>query len=418
MELLPIDDLIVPESRQRREFDEKRIQELAQSIKSKGLLHPLVVRNDGRTLVAGERRLRALRTLQEAGETYSCNARSVPSELVPVVRLTDLSDILVREAELEENVLRKDLTWQELVAARAELHKLRTEQNPGQTKRDTQEEITGKRPAGGAGIVDDALLIAPHLDDPAIAAAPDKKTALRLVKKKVVREFLSHLDPETEKSVKHTIFQGDFRIKLLDLPDETFDCILTDPPYGVEVQEIDPSQVKIAHEYDDSYDDWLALMAELAKEAYRLAKPRAHAYVFCSLQRFDELKRVFEEKEWRVFRTPLIWHKPNAGVVPWAGHGPRCCTEGILYANKGWRPTIKAGSDLLEYSQVHDPLHAAKKPQAIYEELLSRCCYPGDKVLDPFCGAGTIFEAANSLSLKATGVELNKDHFNLSMSRM
>src|SRR5262249_9793594 len=45
----------------RRHFDQTHIEELAESIKSKGVLLPLIVRraNDGYVLVAGERRWRA-----------------------------------------------------------------------------------------------------------------------------------------------------------------------------------------------------------------------------------------------------------------------------------------------------------------------------------------------------------------------
>lgn len=62
---LPV-DLIVPNpSQPRKHFDEERIAELAASIREVGLIQPLIVRRrDGRyELIAGERRLRALRLL-------------------------------------------------------------------------------------------------------------------------------------------------------------------------------------------------------------------------------------------------------------------------------------------------------------------------------------------------------------------
>ncbi|MEI6121872.1 MAG: ParB N-terminal domain-containing protein, partial [Opitutae bacterium] len=57
---------IVPNPRQpRREFDEASVKELAESIRSEGLLQPVVVRKtkDGFELIAGERRFRAFKLL-------------------------------------------------------------------------------------------------------------------------------------------------------------------------------------------------------------------------------------------------------------------------------------------------------------------------------------------------------------------
>ena len=44
MRTIPFDEIIIGSDRQRREFDPKRLQELADSIESKGLLHPVVLR--------------------------------------------------------------------------------------------------------------------------------------------------------------------------------------------------------------------------------------------------------------------------------------------------------------------------------------------------------------------------------------
>jgi ParB family chromosome partitioning protein len=80
----------------RRSFDEEGLEELAASIKEKGVLQPITVRGKGETfeLVAGERRWRAA---QVAGL----------SEIPAVVR--ELSDQEVMEIALIENLQREDL---------------------------------------------------------------------------------------------------------------------------------------------------------------------------------------------------------------------------------------------------------------------------------------------------------------------
>ena len=81
----------------RKDFDEKSLSELADSIEQHGVLQPLVVRpltNGGYQLVAGERRWRAARV---AGLTE-----------VPVVT-KELTDEEVIEIAMIENLQRKDL---------------------------------------------------------------------------------------------------------------------------------------------------------------------------------------------------------------------------------------------------------------------------------------------------------------------
>ncbi|MGN6627415.1 MAG: ParB/RepB/Spo0J family partition protein, partial [Tepidisphaeraceae bacterium] len=60
---VPVSDIDVNPHQPRRTFDEASLQELAASLKTNGLIQPLVVRRSGDRyeLIAGERRLRAAR---------------------------------------------------------------------------------------------------------------------------------------------------------------------------------------------------------------------------------------------------------------------------------------------------------------------------------------------------------------------
>jgi ParB family transcriptional regulator, chromosome partitioning protein len=80
----------------RKRFDDDELSSLTESIRTHGVLQPLVVRQvDGRIqLVAGERRLRAAR---------SAGLASVP------VRIVDFNDQQLVEAALVENIQRTDL---------------------------------------------------------------------------------------------------------------------------------------------------------------------------------------------------------------------------------------------------------------------------------------------------------------------
>ena len=92
---------IVPSPKQpRKQFPEKSLRELAQSIKVKGILQPLIVRKHPSLdnffeLVAGERRWRALKKLEV--------------ERVPVI-LRKINDDEILEVALLENIQRENLT--------------------------------------------------------------------------------------------------------------------------------------------------------------------------------------------------------------------------------------------------------------------------------------------------------------------
>ena len=94
--LIPIEKIFRDETQPRKEFNEEKINELAQSIKKNGLIQPLIVikRNtDTFSLVAGERRWRA---------AQNTDLKILPSLLLP-------EDLDKDEISLIENIQREDL---------------------------------------------------------------------------------------------------------------------------------------------------------------------------------------------------------------------------------------------------------------------------------------------------------------------
>jgi ParB family chromosome partitioning protein len=96
---VPIDRIFPSPFQPRTKFDGERLDELARSIESQGLIEPLVVRldsarSDTYQLIAGERRLRA--------------ARQAGLSVVPVV-VKELDDRGALEMSLVENLAREDL---------------------------------------------------------------------------------------------------------------------------------------------------------------------------------------------------------------------------------------------------------------------------------------------------------------------
>ena len=93
----------------RRHFDEDKLKELAASIQREGLIEPIIVRpkSDGYEMIAGERRLRAVRDFTEM--------ETIQAQIVIA------SNLQARRISAAENLQREDLSSIETIEAIAEI---------------------------------------------------------------------------------------------------------------------------------------------------------------------------------------------------------------------------------------------------------------------------------------------------------
>lgn len=428
MQTISLSDLIIPEGRVRRSFDDNDVQTLAANILEKGLFSPILLRNDKLTLVAGEHRTRAIMLLYDKHLLISHNGKEVPKGKIPFATLGDLTDIQVREAEIEENEIRVNLTWQEKAKAIEDLHKLRVEQaalvGEVHNKQDTAKEIFGDdfKTYQITHEISSNLTLAQFLDDEKVAKAKTKKEALKIIEKKLERkhrEALAEVYDLSKLDTPHHLINGDLLDEFPNFKENTFDCIISDPPYGIAADTFN-NQSAVAHDYNDAPEYADGIMRCIAEEGFRVTKPKAHLYVFCDILRFDHLKKdIFEPAGWYVWKWPMIWNKgPGNGLLPRPEHGPRRTYEAILYAIKGDKKTLAVGPDVLSITHDSTVERGAHKPVALYEALLNRSCLPGNKALDPCCGTGPILTAASRVSVIATAIELDKAAYIQSVERM
>lgn len=429
MQLIDLDLIQISPSRQRRSFPLKELTDLAESIKRAGLMHPIVLREEGSafTLVAGERRLRAVRDIFDLGDSFSFNGSAVPPGFIPYVTLGELDELARREAEWDENNARSDLTWEEKAAATAEMAEIRRlrsarEGLPPPTTASLALAIRGSAEGTHHEQTRRELLVAPHLKDPEIAKAKSVDEAFKILRARedISRRTALAASIGTSHISLHSALQADLLEWMPNAAPGAFDVILTDPPYGIEASAFGDAAGKLPlqHSYDDSYDTWQNIISCIASEGYRLTKPQAHLYLFCDIDRFAEAKERFSAAGWRVHRTPIIVHKLDATRVPWPEHGPRRHWEMILYAVKGDRKVTRIGPDVIPCRGDENLGHAAQKPIALLVELLSRSISPGDRILDPCAGSGSIFPAASQVHCIATGLEIAPESYALCVQRI
>ena len=421
---IKLEDVVIPEHRFRRTFDEKKLNELRDSILRNGLLHPITVEKrtdellgDQWILRAGERRYKVIANILKDGKSFFVGAQLFSGDEIPVNNYDELTPLQRLEIEVEENVIRSDFAWQERIAALAALHELRKKQDPGQTLSATASEVLGKPAEGNQiSVVSDALIINKHLHMPEVAKAKTAKDALKIIEKIATAGHRAKLAASASVSANHNLIKGDSLDVLPTLPAASFDVILTDPPYGVDADKFG-EMASTGHDYGDS-KKWFeeSFLKKFPDESFRVTKERAHCYIFCDVRNFEKLSLFMLLAGWTCFPTPLIWAK-SGGMLPFPDNGPRRTYECIFYAWKGDRKTLVVKTDVIDISSVKNLKHGAQKPVALYCDLLSRSANPGDVVLDAFGGTGTILVAANRLRLTATYIENNETSFNIAKLR-
>lgn len=449
MNVIQLSKIVIKENRQRQEFEPEALQELKCSIEDRGLLHPPVLRRESGTLVlvAGERRLKAISEIFELGGSFWYNDRLFGADRgeIPYSDLGELSHLEAEEAELDENLKRRDLTWQEHAQAVARLHELRKAQKdehneciaggldtdsnviptlPAHTIADTAEELTGRRDGSYQDSVRTEILVAKHLDNPLIANAKSPKEALKILKAEETRAKNIELAKTVGASFNaqsHSVLNMNCLDFMRDPANHNrFDVILTDPPYGMGADSFGDAGGKmtgINHHYDDSFTSWQLLMDQWSQLSFKVANPQAHAYVFCDIDNFHALKSMMEKAGWYVFRTPFIVVKLNSGRVPLPQSGPRRQWECLLYAIKGNKPVTHIYPDVVTVSGDDNLGHGAQKPIALYQNLLQRSVRPGDEVLDSFAGTGTIIPACHTYKCRATAIEMDSGSYGICLKR-
>lgn len=421
--LIALSTLTIPPRRQRTTMDPVKLADLKKSIRELGLLHPIVVRQvpDSEPpvyqLICGERRLTAWKELADdplEGDRYL---------EIPATLIDSLSQIQRREAELEENLLREDLSWQDKTKAIADLHALRQQQMEESVERgvdhgegdewtitDTAKEIAKVQDRPVDGVRKDvtrAMVVAKHLaaGNEVVKNARSAREAYDIISRQTEQDFTAALAKATGGKTEHTFLQGDMRE--LQWPD-ALDCIIADPPYGIGADGF--GNAGSTHLYEDTPNYAFEIYKLIADRSYAMTKPSAHLYLFCDIMQFSTVRDILTAANWTVFRTPVIWFKGSQGFDPKPGIGFRRTYEALAFAWKGDRPAKSLVNDVIGgvSGLPVGSSHAAAKPVELYRQLLARTCNPADRVLDPCCGSGTIFPAATQVGCNAWGFELNE----------
>lgn len=439
---IPLEQIIVKrDERQRRKlFDEKtgnflNDDGLIESIKARGVMQPILIDQDN-VLWFGERRYTASKLLGLLD--------------IPVRYVEQLSPTEAQIVELEENLCRHDLPWQDECNAVVKLHRLYCEINDGWTIQKTidatnysqlKEAIRVHRDMNDTNIIGctsvrQAWNILQRRDDRAIGDAlsdildagasavadiqepitvimPDGTPAPYVVPSgQVVKPPLP--EPSTIASTDSILNLSFLEwAPLYDGP--RFNLIHCDFPYGRNTFEGKMSGRDRWEHYDDDPNVYQKLIECLCFNLDRIMAHTGHLMFWTSADVEIQHSTIMLFRKLApslVFQTyPLVWHKTdNVGILPDPKRGPRYVTETAFLASREDRLIVKAVSNA--YGAPTDKSHhPSTKPEPMLRYFMQMLVDSGTKMLDPTCGSGSSLRAAESLGAgHVLGLEVNKEH--------
>ena len=228
---------------------------------------------------------------------------------------------------------------------------------------------------------------------------------------------------------------GDFYEHMMELPENSVNAILTDPPYGT-----------TKNKWDNAFDVekwWQACKRVLVKDG---------AVVFTAAQPFSS-QMVISNPKW--FKYEWVWSKTIGSGQLNIHHRPLNSHEVVLVFSPSvakYNPQMTAGDpykisrktkdwegrgynsqkdhtkentgERYPKSVLHisNPRikggHPTQKPLELFEYLVQTYTDDGDVVLDPFMGSGTTGVACANLNRKFIGIELDPQYFNKTKERI
>ena len=181
---------------------------------------------------------------------------------------------------------------------------------------------------------------------------------------------------------------------LRSLDSESLDLVITDPPYeSLEKHRAVGTTTRLKVSKSSS-NEWFAIFPnsrfeELFSEVYRTLKPDTHFYLFCDQETMFVAKPIAEAAGFK-FWKPLVWEKVKIGM----GYHYRARYEFVLFFEKGKRKLNDLGvSDVISAPRIING-YPTEKPVAVSDVLVQQSSEPGEIVVDPFAGSGSVGVAA------------------------
>jgi len=204
---------------------------------------------------------------------------------------------------------------------------------------------------------------------------------------------------------------GDCLELMKEIESNSIDCIITDPPYGIDKDRIGESIIG---------DEDLEVYYSMLKEANRVLKEDSWFITFSSIRNINNMFKNNPFKfEWLVY----IYYR-NMQRIRHIPIGRSKC-DAVLLFKKGNPKRNYAIWDIQEIvynnkinQQLKERLHpTAKIPESLFNFIRLGCKKDGI-VLDPFVGSGTTAIACKRTNRRFIGIEISKEYCKIANKRL
>jgi len=455
-------DLIDEGKRYRKEHGD--LEGLKDSFKRLGSIHPIVLsRNtNGRYhLIAGGRRLQAIKGL---GVKEVFHGSILNPDRLGYLFEDEVPEHVRKEAEIDENIFSLRTPWQDECVAIADLHELKRQQNDlkwgvvqtaqllgkgyGKTNVNYAVRIAERIRADDEEFLDcnnmsDAIALLVKRREEAALAELQSRTISRVdtttldsfletihigsggIKPKA-GEILPAVAPSEEATVQRTekivvplskmFFNVDFQKAAYQFPDGYFDHVVTDIPYGIDMDNLDQytkiGDVEKEHEVEVNVE----LFEPFLESSFRLVKSGGFCVFFYDLDWHEYLQATAEKIGWKVQRWPYIACKTSACRNSTAQYNFTKNYEVAMVLRRDEKsvlrkqqPTSWKAYDFSAERRLYNNQFA--KPFQLWKDIYDAVSIPGQKTWSPFCGEMSECRAAVNCGLVAFGSEINKNHY-------
>lgn len=230
------------------------------------------------------------------------------------------------------------------------------------------------------------------------------------------------------KTRNYTVVNGDCLDYLGQIPDNSIDLILTDPPYNIAQYSTGNINLPGRSVLNNDLAEWDLIPIDpfdLLPDFKRIIKPDGNIFVFTSYNLIGKWHEAFD-REFDTFQL-FIWHKTNPAPKIFKNGFLNSCEMIACMWNKGHKWNFSNQRDMHNFfespicmkpERLSEPKHPSQKPVRLLEHIVSIASNENDIVFDPFMGVGSTGVAALRNKRRFTGIEIEKNYFDAAEMRI